>query len=105
MVRSVIGQEDQRDLGVRFVWKLIHNQLFNIPANHMVIRGTMEPPPIVLNTPSYNRFHFLATEKLNGLVGQSTIHISRSGYSTAMDLTYPGMPASLIPTPGQIEQE
>ncbi len=83
----------------------IHNQLENIPGNHVVIRGTNEHPHPDVDNPSYIRFDLLAAEELNRLVGQSYMQISRSGYSTVMDLTYSGIPALMIPTPGQIEQE
>lgn len=83
----------------------IHKQLQSIPGNHVVIRGTKELPHPDLNKPSYTRYDILASEELNRLVGHSTMQISRSGYSTVMDLTYSGIPALMIPTPGQIEQE
>ena len=39
------------------------------------------------------------------LVQESECLISRSGYSTLMDLLYLNIPAVLVPTPGQTEQE
>ncbi len=49
--------------------------------------------------------HLLTTGELNEVLMQSELLIARSGYSTIMDLTVLKMPAILIPTPGQTEQE
>ncbi len=48
---------------------------------------------------------FLATEALNDAMLASEVVISRSGYSTLMDLAHLRKAAILIPTPGQTEQE
>ncbi|MEJ7770211.1 MAG: glycosyltransferase, partial [Chitinophagaceae bacterium] len=42
---------------------------------------------------------------LNQLIAGSTVIISRSGYSTVMDLIGTGKKCLFIPTPGQPEQE
>lgn len=83
----------------------IHRQLQRIPGNHVLIRGTKDQPHPEINNPYYTRHDLLAAELLIEFVNQSTMQISRSGYSTVMDLTYSGIPALMIPTPGQIEQE
>ncbi|MEO8820516.1 MAG: glycosyltransferase [Ginsengibacter sp.] len=44
-------------------------------------------------------------EELNKLMAESKIIISRSGYTTVMDLATSNKKAILIPTPGQTEQE
>jgi uncharacterized protein (TIGR00661 family) len=50
-------------------------------------------------------FHHLDSESLQNLILSSEIVISRSGYSTVMDLAALGKKAIFIPTPGQTEQE
>lgn len=50
-------------------------------------------------------YNSLSGEKLNSVLCSSEIIISRSGYSTIMDLSAIGASAILIPTPGQTEQE
>jgi uncharacterized protein (TIGR00661 family) len=45
------------------------------------------------------------TDEINQIINQSKIVISRSGYSTIMDLEATEKKAILIPTPGQTEQE
>lgn len=47
---------------------------------------------------------YLTSRELNRYMMKSDVVISRSGYSTIMDLLYLGKKAILIPTPGQTEQ-
>lgn len=49
--------------------------------------------------------HLLTGGDLNDIFMQTQLLIARSGYSTIMDLTALQIPAILIPTPGQTEQE
>ncbi|MGB3344339.1 MAG: glycosyltransferase [Aequorivita sp.] len=49
--------------------------------------------------------NFMTTEELEETINKSEIIISRSGYTTIMDLTVLGKKAFFIPTPGQYEQE
>jgi UDP:flavonoid glycosyltransferase YjiC (YdhE family) len=53
---------------------------------------------------SPNRVGFLTRAELNVAIQSSSVLISRSGYSTIMDLTAVGGKAIFIPTPGQTEQ-
>jgi UDP-N-acetylglucosamine transferase subunit ALG13 len=50
-------------------------------------------------------FNHLPAKELEKLITESRIVVSRSGYSTLMDLAQTGKNAILIPTPGQTEQE
>jgi uncharacterized protein (TIGR00661 family) len=50
-------------------------------------------------------YSFLEREEREELLNRAKMVISRSGYSTIMDLGVIGAKALLIPTPGQIEQE
>ncbi|MEY2996933.1 MAG: hypothetical protein RIQ82_312, partial [Bacteroidota bacterium] len=50
-------------------------------------------------------FNFLTSHALEALINQSKVVISRSGYTTVMDLAKTKTPAFFIPTPGQYEQE
>ncbi|NJN43177.1 MAG: glycosyltransferase [Flammeovirgaceae bacterium] len=52
-----------------------------------------------------DEFDYLPAEELNHLILQSDLIISRSGYTTIMDLHRLGKKAIFIPTPGQTEQE
>ena len=50
-------------------------------------------------------YDYLSKEQREDLLNRSNIVISRSGYSTILDLAVIGCKALMIPTPGQIEQE
>ncbi len=47
----------------------------------------------------------LPSDDINRLIAQSEVILSRSGYSTMMDLAVYGSKALFVPTPGQTEQE
>ena len=53
---------------------------------------------------SSNRVGFLRRSELNVAIQSSSVLISRSGYSTIMDMTAVGGKVIFIPTPGQTEQ-
>jgi len=48
---------------------------------------------------------YLLSKELEKALNQSNVIISRSGYTTVMDLAALGKKAFFIPTPGQLEQE
>jgi uncharacterized protein (TIGR00661 family) len=50
-------------------------------------------------------YSILSKDKREELLNRAKLIISRSGYSTIMDLAVIGTKALMIPTPGQIEQE
>lgn len=50
-------------------------------------------------------YSFVGKKQREDLLNRSKMVVSRSGYSTIMDLAVIGTKALLIPTPGQIEQE
>jgi len=50
-------------------------------------------------------YSFLSKEKREEYLNKSKLVISRSGYSTILDLSVIGTKALMCPTPGQIEQE
>lgn len=57
------------------------------------------------NDEQLKTFNHLETAEILNYIQKSKVVISRSGYSTIMDLTTLGKKAILIPTPGQTEQE
>jgi len=50
-------------------------------------------------------YNYLETESLETLINQSEVVVSRSGYTTLMDLAALNKPVFFIPTPGQYEQK
>lgn len=78
-------------------------QLFKDSKKHVVIIGGQFQNK---STPSDIEYlSFANTNELNRLINQSNCIISRSGFSTIMDLIKLNKKAILIPTPGQTEQE
>ena len=71
-------------------------------TNHQSLITNHQSP--ITNYP-FDIFDFLTNDALNEKLMQSELLIARSGYSTIMDLAALKMPAILIPTPGQTEQE
>ncbi len=64
--------------------------------------GTKEEKTPINNVKIYNH---LDSKRLNSFLNASDVVISKSGYSTVMDLARLRKKAILIPTPGQPEQE
>ena len=50
-------------------------------------------------------YNFMTSSQLEETINESKIIVSRSGYTTVMDLVKLGKKAFFIPTPGQTEQE
>ncbi len=76
-------------------------------TNHkfLIIRGVVnenKKPKLIKNIEIYD---YATSEMLQNFFFSSNIIISRSGYTTLMDLALTGKKALLIPTPGQTEQE
>ena len=96
----VSGPEPQR---TNFEQLLI-NQLtaYNQPA--VLIAGITEAETIEQRN-NITIYSHLETDKLELLIQKAALVISRSGYSTIMDLAILKKKAVFIPTPGQTEQE
>ena len=96
----VSGPEPQRTI----LEELLITQLtaYNQPA--ILILGLTEVETIEQRN-SLTIYSHLETEKLELLVQKAALVISRSGYSTIMDLAILKKKAVFIPTPGQTEQE
>ena len=72
----------------------------------MLVRGLPEEnKKLQADQKSIEIVNHLSAEELNIAFQQSEMIISRSGYSTIMDLVKLGKKAILVPTPGQTEQE
>jgi len=70
-----------------------------------LVRGIISNKPLSSKPDSLHVVHDLADRKtIQTLVNRSEVIVSRSGYTTLMDLAFWRKPALLIPTPGQYEQ-
>ena len=70
-----------------------------------LVRGTAQIPTSRTAVKNVDTFDMLNTTQLNKIMNASSHIICRSGYSSIMDLIHLEKPATLIPTPGQYEQE
>lgn len=95
------GPEPQRT----FLEKEILNQALELPSQFLLVKGQTEQKEHFYFNKNIEVVSFLTSEKLNQAIAESEIVISRSGYTTLMDLVFLEKKAILIPTPGQTEQE
>jgi predicted glycosyltransferase len=100
VVAVISGPEPQRTL----LDQLLTEQLQRVPGEHLLVQGL----PDVHGSQQLGKLtkvpHLSATELAMHMAASEFI-VSRSGYTTLMDLVALGRTALLIPTPGQAEQE
>jgi len=97
---SISGPEPQRTM---FEEKLL-SQVEFLKGKVIVTLGKTESSK-KLNKKNIETYSFLSKDKREDFLNRSKLVISRSGYSTILDLAVIGTKALMIPTPGQIEQE
>ena len=95
------GPEPQRT----FLEKKILEQAAELPHQFLLVKGQTEKEERFYFSKNIEVVSFLASEELNQAIAESEIVISRSGYTTLMDLVFLEKKAILMPTPGQTEQE
>lgn len=98
---SLSGPEPQRTLLEN---KIIHD-IGHYPGTATIVRGLPGETTLIPSTNDIRFYNHLPTEELNKEIGKAEYMISRSGYSTVMDIVAMGKKSILIPTPGQTEQE
>lgn len=69
------------------------------------VRGKIEAQQEYFQFSNCDVFNFMQTEQLEKAFNESAMVLSRSGYTTVMDLAKLEKKAFFIPTPGQFEQE
>ncbi len=70
-----------------------------------LVKGLMETEQLITKTGDLTTYNYALTDELQKLIASANIIITRSGYSTIMDLAVMKKKALFIPTPGQTEQE
>ncbi len=95
------GPEPQRSL----VEKKLLAQLAHYKEPVVLVRGLPAATDHIASSATLTVYNYLAGPPLEELINQSAVIISRSGYSTIMDLLPLGKQCIFIPTPGQAEQE
>jgi uncharacterized protein (TIGR00661 family) len=100
VVGIVSGPEPQR---INFE-ELLTNEMEKQTAECVIVRGV--PSGVERKHSRIKFINHLRSNELSELVQQASIIVSRSGYSTIMDLASLGKKQILfVPTPGQTEQE
>jgi uncharacterized protein (TIGR00661 family) len=70
----------------------------------LFVRGVVETKQSITQIKNMTLYNYMATKELETAINSSEIIISRSGYTTIMDLAKLEKKAFFIPTPGQFEQ-
>ncbi len=95
------GPEPQRTI----FENLIIAQISNYIGTATIVRGLPGDHSLIPSTNMIRIFNHLPAPELNEEMQKAEYIISRSGYSTVMDLAVLQKKSILIPTPGQTEQE
>ena len=95
------GPEPQRTI----LENKIIDKVVNYPGTATIVRGLPSEINIIPSTNTIHFYNHLPAEELNNEAMKAELIISRSGYSTVMDIDALQKKSILIPTPGQTEQE
>jgi uncharacterized protein (TIGR00661 family) len=95
------GPEPQRTI---FENKII-NEISHYAGTAVIVRGLPGSLSVIPSTGMIQFYNHLPAEELNQEMAMAEYIISRSGYTTVMDLVTLKKKSILVPTPGQTEQE
>lgn len=98
---SLSGPEPQRTL----LENIIINEVSHYNKTATIVRGLPNGNSIIPSTNDIKFYNHLPADEYNKEMAMAEYVISRSGYSTVMDIMMLGKKSILIPTPGQTEQE
>ncbi|WP_391593524.1 glycosyltransferase [Winogradskyella sp.] len=95
------GPEPQRAL----LAEQLLTELKTYSENVLFIKGKIEAQQTIEHINNITIYNFMTSTELEKAINESEIILSRSGYTTIMDLAMLEKKAFFIPTPGQFEQE
>lgn len=95
------GPEPQRTI----LEKLVLGELKLLPGKIVLVRGLPKESSNIKEENNCTIYNHAPGSLLNQLICDSEFVVSRSGYTTVMDLMKLGKKSVLVPTPGQAEQE
>jgi len=95
------GPEPQRT----FLEEKLLSELNGFKGKVVFIRGKIENEQTVTENTNTTIYNFMTSQALEKVINESGLILSRSGYTTIMDLAKLEKKAFFIPTPGQTEQE
>ena len=96
----ISGPEPQRS----HFEELVIRELSSLEGKYAVVCGRPGTDEEVREEKNLTIIPYLTRAQLSGLLDKTEVVISRSGYTTLMDLARTGHKAILCPTPGQYEQ-
>ncbi|MBU2950750.1 glycosyltransferase [Tamlana agarivorans] len=97
----ISGPEPQRT----FLEEKLLVELKNYNGKVIFVKGKMEGTQTKAVLGNLTIYNFMTSKLLEQTINESTLILSRSGYTTVMDLAKLNKKAFFIPTPGQFEQE
>jgi UDP:flavonoid glycosyltransferase YjiC (YdhE family) len=100
VVAVISGPEPQRTL----LEGILLEQLTTLPGAHLLVQGLPQRPG-TRRVGNVEVVGHLSGDALRAALLGARLIVSRSGYTTLMDLAVLGRSALIIPTPGQHEQE
>ena len=95
------GPEPQRT----YLEEQLLEQAETLSESVIFIKGKTDLEDNITQKNNLTIYNYMTAQQLNQTILESEIIITRSGYSTILDLAVLGKKAILIPTPGQTEQE
>lgn len=95
------GPEPQRSL----LEEKLLTELMPFQGKVVFVKGIMEQEQTIQVLGNMTIYNFMTSNLLEKTINESALVISRSGYTTVMDLAKLCKKAFFIPTPGQFEQE
>ncbi|MBT0606853.1 glycosyltransferase [Aequorivita echinoideorum] len=95
------GPEPQRTL----LEEKLLEEFKNSRKKILIVQGIVEKEQKWTENSNIEIVNFMQSKELEKAINESEIVVSRSGYTTIMDLAALGKKAFFIPTPGQYEQE
>lgn len=97
----ISGPEPQRTL----LEEKLLSEFKNYNGKVVFVKGKMEREQVIETVGNITIYNFMTSSLLEKTINESELVISRSGYTTVMDLAKLSKKAFFIPTPGQFEQE
>lgn len=95
------GPEPQRTI----LEEKLLKELKTYKGNTLFVRGVISEAQSFIKEDDITIFNFMKSDELGKAINESDLVLSRSGYTTIMDLSKLEKKAFFIPTPGQFEQE
>lgn len=95
------GPEPQRT----FLEEILMVELRGIDKKILFVLGKVEEKMLCYTEDNFRVYNYMSSNALEKAINESELVISRSGYTTIMDLAMMEKKAFFIPTPGQFEQE